>query len=179
MFKPRFIVIASMILVAAASRLIPHPMNFAPITAIALFAGACFAEKRWAFGVPLAAMLLGDLVLGFHILMPVVYGSFALSVCLGLWLRRRRRALPIVGATLTASFVFFVITNFGVWAMLGSYPQTWEGLLACYVAALPYFLNTLLGDAAYATMFFGGLKLAEVRFPSLREPVTVAGTTTP
>ena len=93
MFKPRFIVIASMILVAAASRLIPHPMNFTPITALALFAGACFADKRWAFGVPLAALLLGDLVLGFHVLMPVVYGSFALSVCLGLWLRHRRRGI--------------------------------------------------------------------------------------
>ncbi|MEK6768780.1 MAG: DUF6580 family putative transport protein [Gemmatimonadota bacterium] len=101
MYRIRFFVLAGMILAAAASRLIPHPPNFAPIGAMALFGGACFAQKRWAFVMPLAAMFLSDLVLGLHRLMPVVYGSFALIVCLGFWLRRRRTVVPIAGLALS------------------------------------------------------------------------------
>ena len=81
MFKPRFLVLLGMILLAAASRLIPHPPNFAPITATALFGGAYFSDKRLAFVVPLTAMFLSDVVIGLHTLMPVIYGSFALIVC--------------------------------------------------------------------------------------------------
>lgn len=92
MYRLRFLVLVGMILGAAASRLIPHPFNFTPIGAMALFGGACFADRRAAFLVPLAAMFLSDLAigllsgslsLGLHPLIPVVYGSFALIVCLG------------------------------------------------------------------------------------------------
>jgi hypothetical protein len=160
-----------MTLVAALSRLIPHPPNFTPIGALALFGGACYADRRAAFAVPLAALFLGDLVLGFHALMPAVYGSFALMVVLGFWLRRHRSLLPITVATLAGSILFFVITNFAVWAIGDGYPKTWEGLALCYVAAIPYFQNTLLGDATYALCLFGGLAVAEHAFPKLREPV--------
>lgn len=179
MYRIRFLVLAGMILAAAASRLIPHPPNFAPIGAMALFGGACFVSKRMAFLVPLAAMLLsdlaigllsGDLSLGFHRLMPVVYGSFALIVCLGFSLRRRRKLVPIAGAALASSVLFFALTNVGVWALGSLYPKTWEGLVACYVAAIPFFRNTLLGDAVYTTVLFGGLALAEKGLPALREP---------
>jgi hypothetical protein len=173
MFQSRFLVIAGMILAAAASRLIPHPPNFAPISAIALFGGACFADRRLAFTVPLAALFLSDLVLGLHILMPVVYGAFALIVCMGFWLRKRRTAIPIAGASLAGSVLFFVVTNFGVWAFGSSYPKTLEGLLACYIAAVPFFHNTLFGDAFYCTVVFGGLALAEYTFPKVREPSLV------
>lgn len=145
---------------------------------MALFGGACFAHRRAAFVVLLAAMFLSDLAigllsgnlsLGLHRLIPVVYGSFALIVCLGFWLRTRRTVVPIAGATLTGSVLFFALTNFGVWA--GSlYPNTWEGLVACYVAAIPFFHNTLLGDAVYSIALFGGLALAEKGLPALREP---------
>ena len=180
MYRLRFLVLVGMILAAAASRLIPHPPNFAPIGAMALFGGACFAHRRAAFVVPLAAMFLSDLAigllsgnlsLGLHRLIPVVYGSFALIVCLGFWLRSRRTVLPIAGATLAGSVLFFVLTNFGVWALGSLYPNTWEGLVACYVAAIPFFHNTLLGDAVYSTALFGGLALAEKGLPALREPV--------
>lgn len=164
----RFLVLVGLILAAAASRLIPHPPNFSPIGAMALFGGACFTQKRWAFVVPLAALCLSDLLLGSYRLMPIVYGSFALIVCLGFWLRRHRTALPIAGATLTSSVLFFVLTNFGVWALGSLYPKTADGLVACYVAAIPFFQNTLLGDAAYATVLFGGLALVEQSFPVLR-----------
>jgi hypothetical protein len=180
MYRLRFLFLVGMILAAAASRLIPHPPNFAPIGAMALFGGACFADKRQAFLVPLAAMfvsdlaiglLSGDLSLGLHGLIPVVYGSFVLIVCLGFLLRGRRKVVPIAGAALASSVLFFVLTNFGVWALGSFYPKTWEGLVACYVAAIPFFHNTLLGDAVYATVLFGGLALAEKSFPALREPV--------
>jgi len=178
MYQLRFLVLVGMILAAAATRLIPHPPNFAPIGAMALFGGACFANRRAAFLVPLAAMLLSDLAigllsgnlyLGLHRLIPVVYGSFALTVCLGFWLRTRRTAVPIAGATLTSSVLFFVLTNFGVWALGSFYPKTWDGLVACYVAAIPFFHNTLLGDAVYTAVLFGSLALAEKGLPALRE----------
>ncbi len=179
MYRIRFIVLASMILAAAASRLIPHPPNFAPIGAMALFSGACFVSRRMAFLVPLAAMLLSDLAigllsgdfsLGFHRLILVVYGSFALIVCLGFWLRRHRKAAQITGAALASSVLFFVLTNFGVWAFGSWYPKSWDGFVACYVAAIPFFHNTLMGDAVYSSVLFVGLALAENGFPALREP---------
>src|SRR5438128_8384087 len=120
----RFLVLIGLILAAATSRLIPHPPNFSPIGAMALFGGACFAQKRWAFILPIAALLLSDLALGLYRLMPVVYGSFALIVCLGFCLRRHRKAVPIAGAALTSSVLFFVLTNFGVWALGSLYPKT-------------------------------------------------------
>ena len=152
--------------------------NFAPIGAMALFGGACFAHRRAAFVVPLAAMFLSDLAigllsgnlsLGLHRLIPVVYGSFALIVCRGFWLRTRRTVVPIAGATLASSVLFFVLTDFGAWALGSLYPNTWEGLVACYVAAIPFFHNTLLSDAVYSTALFGGLALAERGLPALRE----------
>ena len=161
MEKKRLLVIGGMIVAAAASRLIPHPPNFSPITAMALLGGACFVDKRWAFAVPLAALLVSDVLLGFHRLIPFVYGSFALIVCLGFWLRTRRTAVPIACVALAASLLFFTVTNFGVWALGTMYPKTIEGLLACYVAAVPFFQNTVLGDAAYTVVLFGGLALAE------------------
>lgn len=167
MFKPRFLVLLGMILLAAASRLIPHPPNFAPITAMALFGGAYFSDKRLAFVVPLTAMFLSDVVIGLHTLMPVIYGSFTLIVCVGLWLRKRRQWLPIAGAALASSFLFFILTNFGVWAIGSFYPKTIAGLMACYTAAIPFFQNTLLGATVYTTILFGSFALAEKRFPIL------------
>src|SRR5216683_6726528 len=116
MSKPRLIVLVLMILAAAASRVIPHPPNVASITAVALFGGAYLSNKRLALIVPLAALFLSDLVLGFYRHMEVIYGSFLLVVCLGFWLQRKRSVLRIGAAALASSFVFFVVTNFGVWA---------------------------------------------------------------
>ncbi len=169
MSKPRLIVLVLMILAAAASRLIPHPPNVASITAVALFGGAYLTNKRLALIVPLAALLLSDLVLGFYSHMEVVYGSFILVVCVGFWLQKNRSALRIGGAALASSVIFFIVTNFGVWAFESLYPKTAAGLLACYVAAIPFFQNTLAGDALYTAVLFGGFALAEKLFPILRE----------
>ncbi len=168
MSKPRFAVLAFMILAAAATRLIPHPPNATSITAMALFGGAYLSDKRLAFLAPMTALFLSDLVLGFYSRMWVVYGSFAVIVCIGRLLRARRRLLAIAGATLASSIIFFVITNLGVWIFGSLYPKTIEGLLACYVAAIPFFQNTLLGDASYTTALFGAFALVERRWSALR-----------
>src|ERR1035437_224802 len=156
MNKPRFIVLATMILAAAASRLIPHPPNFTPIAALALFGGAQFSSKRAAFLVPLAGLFLSDLVFGFYAITPVVYGSFALTVCLGFSLRHQRNALQVTGATIAGAVLFFVLTNFGVWAFETLYPKTMVGLAECYALAIPFFWNTLLSSLLYSAMLFGG-----------------------
>lgn len=170
MLNLRFTVLSGLVLAAAASRLLPHPYNFAPITAMALFGGAYFLDRRLAFLVPISAMLLSDLFIGLHRGIPVVYGSFSLIVCIGFWLRRRRTLLPIAGATLASSLLFFILTNFAVWVSGSLYPRTLIGLLACFVAAIPFFQNTLLGDAVYSLILFGGFAFAERNFPALRDP---------
>lgn len=174
MNKTRCTVLAGMILAAAASRLIPHPPNFAPIAAIALFGGAQFTDKRAAFLVPLAAMFLSDLVFGLHALIPVVYGAFAFIVCIGFWLRQQRSVWRIAGGAVASAVLFFVVTNFGVWAFAEWYPKTPAGLTACYAAAIPFFRNTLLSDLLYSALLFGGLALAEHRFAGLREHAATA-----
>jgi hypothetical protein len=175
--QPRTAFITSIVVGAAALRIAPHPMNFAPIGALALFGGACFSTKRAAVAVPLLSLVAGDIFIGFHRLVPWVYASFLLSVLIGFWLRRKRSVKRIGAATLAGAIQFFLITNLAVWATsTGSYPKNAAGLAACYVAGLPFFWNTLAGDAFYAALLFGGMALAEKRFPALREPlVSMAG----
>jgi hypothetical protein len=171
---PRTLAIAGMVLAAAAIRLAPHPMNFAPIGALALFGGAYFSSKRQALAVPLLSLIAGDIFTGFHQLIPFVYASFLVSVAIGFWLRRKRSAARIGAATLAGAIQFFLVTNFAVWASsIGSYPKTAAGLTACYIAGIPFFWNTLAGDALYAALLFGGMALAERKFPALREALAV------
>lgn len=169
MNKTRFSVLAGMILVAAFSRLIPHPPNFSPVAAMALFGGASFSDRRAAFGLPLAGLLVSDLVLGFFAISPVVYGSFALIVCLGFWVRGHRSIWRIGTAAVFSALMFFVITNFGVWAIGHLYPKTPAGFADCYVAAVPFFRNTLMSNLVYTALLFGGLAAAENSFVTLRE----------
>lgn len=150
-----------LILLAAASRLLPHPPNFAPIAAIGLFAGAAL-DRRAAWLVPLAALLLSDVVLGFYhpVSMFWNYAGFAACLLLGAALLGPARSLPrFAGATLASSLAFFALSNFGMWAS-GYYPRTAAGLVECYVAALPFFRNTLLSDVVYTAALFGGWALA-------------------
>jgi hypothetical protein len=165
----RLLALLSAILVATALRLLPHPPNFTPIGAMALFSGA-YLGKRWlAFVAPLAAMLLSDAVLGFHSGMIFVYASVALIVLIGGIGLNRKSVLRIGGAAVASSVLFFVVTNFGTWALSGMYPPTLSGLAACYVAAIPFFQNTLAGDLFYSGMLFGGFALLERTVPALRQ----------
>jgi hypothetical protein len=171
---PRAALIIGIVLVSAALRMVPHPMNFAPIGALALFGAAYFSSKRAALVVPLLSLVAGDIFTGFHPLIPYVYASFLVSVAIGFWLRRKRSAWRIGGATVAGAIQFFLITNFALWASsIGNYPKNAAGLAECYIAGLPLFWNTLAGDAFYVALLFGGMALAEKRFPSLREPLAV------
>jgi hypothetical protein len=166
--RSRFLALLSAIAVAAALRLVPHPPNFSPIDAMALFSGAYFGRRALAFVAPLAALLLSDLVLGFYAGMNFVYASVALIVLIGWWVSERRTLLRVGTAALAGSVAFFVITNFGMWLFSGIYPRSMAGLEACYVAAIPFFQNTLAGDLFYASLLFGGFAVAERVIPSLK-----------
>ena len=166
----RTLLALTIIALAAALRIAPHPWNFTPFGAMALFSGAIIRDRRLAFFFPILALLVGDIFIGFHRLMPVVYASFLVSVAIGFWLRDRRSLGRITRATLLGAMQFFLVTNFAVWAFGLSYPRNSAGLLACYVAGIPFFWNTLAGDAVYATLLFGGFALAERLFPALRQP---------
>jgi len=166
----RTLLALTIIALAAALRIAPHPWNFTPVGAMALLSGAIIRDRRIAFFFPLLALFFGDMFLGFHKLMPVVYASFLVSVAIGFWLRDRRTLGRISAATLFGAVQFFLVTNFAVWAFGLSYPRNSAGLLACYVAGIPFFWNTLAGDAVYAGLLFGGFALAERLFPAFREP---------
>jgi hypothetical protein len=163
-----------MVAVAAAVRVLPHPWNFAPVGAMALFGGATFSSRRAALFYPLLALFVGDVFIGFHSLMPVVYASFLASVAIGFWLRERRGVVRITAATLAGAVQFFVVTNFGVWLSGMTYPKTAAGLVACYVAGIPLFWNTLASDALYAVLLFGSLAVAERYFPAVRQRAVMA-----
>jgi hypothetical protein len=162
-----------LIVISAALRAAPHPWNFTPIGAMALFSGAIIRDRRLAFLFPLLTLVVGDVFLGFHKLTLIVYGSFLLSALIGRLLQNRRTVPRLAGATLLGSVQFFLITNFGNWWLLDSFPKSAVGLAACYLAGLPLFWNTLAGDALYVTVLFLGYRLAEGLFPALREPAPV------
>ncbi len=153
---------------AVVSRLIPHPMNFAPVAALALFGGAYF-DRRFAFVLPFAVLIVSDFFLGFYDGIAWVYGSFFLVSLVGWGLRGRKSVAAVAGSTLLGSVLFFVVTNFGVWLGGGLYSPDMAGLLDCYVAAIPFFRNSLAGDAFYVTLLFGAAELAARRVPALAD----------
>jgi hypothetical protein len=143
-----------MVVVAAFSRLIPHPWNFTAIGAMALFGGAYFS-KRMSLIIPIAALVLSDLVLGFHVTMVFVYGAFMLTVLIGWTLSEKKTVFKVGTLSLVTSSLFFLITNFGVWMMQDMYPKNAAGLVECYVAAIPFFGNQIAGDLFFAAILFG------------------------
>jgi hypothetical protein len=173
----RFSLISAMILLAAMSRLIPHPANFAPIGAMALFGAAHFSKRYWAFVIPIISMWISDLVLNnvvygqyfdhfvwFYSGSLFTYAAFAFIVLMGIFTLKKVRIINLIGSALGASAIFFVVSNFGVWASSGMYPHTVAGLQACYIAGLP----TLLGDFVYSGILFGLFEYAQFQMPSIR-----------
>lgn len=172
--------IAGAVLLAALTRVLPHPPNFAPMTAIALFAAATFADRRLAIVTPLVALFISDLCIEamYHLglmttwsIYPgmwVTYLALLLVTLMGFLLRTHRTVPAIAGATLAGSTLFFVVTNFVVWAGADLYPHTLAGLVTCYEAAIPFFRRSVLGDLTYCAVLFGGFALAERRLPVLR-----------
>lgn len=159
------------IAIAASMRLVPHPPNFAPIAAMALFGGA-YLNKWYAFAIPLVALFISDLVIGLYspIVMTSVYGSFIFSGFIGMWLKKRRNIRTIILGAIGSSVMFFLVTNFAVW-LNGFYPRNITGLLESYTLAMPFYRNTLMGNLFYTAAFFGAYELALklVKKPKLAE----------
>jgi hypothetical protein len=179
LLAPGPLALTALILLAALSRLLPHPFNFSPIEAVALFGGAHFVRRGWALAVPLLAMLVSDLALalinggiyldyfltaGFAL----VYLCIALSTALGFRLQGRVGAGRVAAYSVLGSILFFIVTNFGAWLGSPMYPQTASGLAAAYVAGLPFFQNTLLGTLFYSAVLFGSFAWMRGRIPALR-----------
>jgi len=151
------------ILIGVALRLLPHPPNFAPIAATALFGGV-YLSRKTAFVLPIIAIAISDIFIGYYEigLMIFVYSSFLLTVILGFWLKKHKKWHTVLGSAFLSAIVFFLLTNFAVWAFTPWYAKTLSGIIQCYVMALPFFRNTLLGDLFYTTVFFGSYELIEV-----------------
>jgi hypothetical protein len=170
------------IALACLSRIIPHPQNFAPMTAIAIFGAATLKNRRLAFITTLGALFLSDLSIevmhrlglmhtwGLYQGMWATYLAYVLVMLIGTLLRDERNVEDIAVATLCGSVVFFVVTNFAVWLgnTDGTYPHTWPGLAECYYKAVPFFRNSLAGDAFFATVLFGGYALVQAWYPATR-----------
>src|SRR6266571_9271724 len=172
----RLITLSAIIGLAALSRLLPHPPNVTPIAAMALFAGAHLRNWRIAFLLPMAAMFLSDLALGFTVYgvvllksQPVVYLCMMVTVGIGRLIENKRSVAQVLAATLISAVIFYIATNFAVWAWGALYPRSGSGLIACYTAAIPFFRNSLIGDIAFVAVLFGGFALLERFFVSLRE----------
>jgi hypothetical protein len=177
----RFTFLCVLALLAAVSRIAPHPYNFAPLTAVALFAGATFSAGLAAVLVPFAALMLSDTLLhlsylagwqpnwGFYPGQWIVYASLLITIGVGRVIRTRRNFGTVLGGTLLSSFLFFLITNL-IWVHGASslYPATIQGQLQSYHAGLFFFRYTLAGDLFYSSLLFGALAFAEARYPALR-----------
>ena len=146
-----------------AARLLPHAPGVWPFAASALFAGWTLRRPALSIVVPLAALTLSNVALAPDDwrVTAVVYAATVVPALAGMLARRWSGALPVIGAMLSCSLIFFVTTNFAVWAFNGMYPMTWQGLVECYVAAVPFADKTVLGDLMWTAVLFGGAWLVQ------------------
>lgn len=170
-YLPAFILIA----LGIAARFLPHPANFAPIGAIAIFSGL-YLPKKLALALPLTAMFFSDLFIGFYgwQIMLTVYLSFTIMGTIGLWVRQNKKLSTILGGTILGSLLFYLITNGAVWAFSSLYPHTAAGLLESYYMAIPFFRNSLLGDLFYTGILAGAYEavlLWQTRQPAIKIPI--------
>ncbi|MDR3389483.1 MAG: hypothetical protein P4L92_20755 [Rudaea sp.] len=171
--SPRTGVLIAMIAFAVGVRLVifyfpgVFPYNFTPVEAIALFGGAYFSDRRLAFIVPLAAMFLADLFIGLHPLIPVIYACIAASVLLGFSLRDKVSVLRIAGCGIAGSLMFFAVVSFAEWLM-GDTVYCREGIVSCYVAALPFLKSWLAGTLVWSAALFGGFEVLRRHWTTLQ-----------
>ena len=146
---------------AIAARLLPHVPNFAPVGALALWAGM-YMPKKYSFAGLFAVVLASDILIGFYELkiMAVVYVSYALIILMGQFLKKQEVPLAPLLGTLGSAILFYVTTNFAVWAFGTYYPHTWAGIVECYLMAVPFFRTTLQSDIVYGVVFFGVYEVA-------------------
>jgi hypothetical protein len=166
----RLLLGSALVILATVMRVIPHPWNLTPVGAVSLFAGATFDRRRWAFAIPLASLFIGDTLIGYHSLMPVIYATFAVIVVFGMFLRNRRSSpVAVASGAIASATLFYVVTNFAMWTISTIYPHTFAGLVACYIAAIPYYGTMLAGDLLYSALLFGTFVWLEHRVPRFAE----------
>lgn len=161
--------VPGLILLAIAGRLIPHPDNFTPLVAVALFAGAMLPGWK-AVTLVLLALAASDLLLGYApgLSSLGIYAGFLFSVALGSYLRSRRTWPNTAACALIGSVIFFIISNFMIWALPDQhgyidYSHTLGGLLDCYAMALPFLPNALIGDLFWVALLFGVYDFGQAR----------------
>lgn len=147
----------SLILVGILLRFLPHAPNFTPVAAIAMF-GGLYLGRRYAIIIPLVLMIVSDLFMGLHDVVFFTWGAFMLTGLIGLWLKKHKNLFGVIGSSLAASILFYLITNFGVWLM-GWYPRTLGGLIDCYILAIPFFRNFTVSTLVYTAIFVGSYEL--------------------
>ena len=154
-----------LIVVGLAGRLLPHPPNVVPISALALFISAYFGMK-YSIPAVLLVMVASDAVIGFYSwpILLSVYGSFALAGFLGSYLYKHKNIANIFVITLGSSLLFFLVTNWAVWQFGSMYAHTWSGLVQSYTMALPFFRNSLFGDLVYTGVLFGVVEVVKYFF---------------
>lgn len=160
---PLFLILA----VATASRLLPHPPNFTPVTGIALFSGIYFQGKK-RFVLPVLIMAISDIFLGFHSTMPYVYGSFFAITLLGSVFLKELRVTRIIILSLSSSLLFYFVTNFGVWLATNMYEKSVAGLIESYVMGIPFLKNTIAGDLFYTSLLLGGYRYLNTLIVSIK-----------
>ena len=168
--SPRFVVLTILILIAALTRalplLIPHIWNFTAVGALAVFSGAQFRNKSLAFFMPLAAMAVSDLFIGNGFSL-VVYTSFVAMVICGFLIRKKITAANVVLSSVAGALIFFLITNFAFLYSPTLYPHNLSGIIASYVAALPFLNNMMAGNLIYGALLFGSFYLISKRYPAI------------
>ncbi|MEN3041524.1 MAG: DUF6580 family putative transport protein [Bacteroidia bacterium] len=140
-------------IVGVAGRLIPHPPNFTPVDAIALYGGAWMPSLWMGLALPVLIMAISDLLIGWHSLWPYTWGSMMIGAVLGRYLLKTHQFLSVVGLPVLQSTIFFAVTNFGVW-LSGYYGYTMAGLWSCYVAAIPFYHYQVLGAISYSLLLW-------------------------
>ncbi len=165
MNSKKYLTIATLIIFAIISRLMPHPHNFTAIGALALFCGSVFTNKKLAFVVPMIAMFATDALIGFHASMIPVYLCFAIAVAIGAKMIKEINLLSVPTASILSSILFFLVTNLPFWyADISLYPITWQGTMESYTAAIPFFANQLAGDLFYSASFFIAYSVLRQRY---------------
>ena len=157
-----------LVLLASACRLLPHAPNFTPIGAIALFAGSEIKDLKLAVGVTLGSMILSDLVIGADITSIAVYLALTISVLIGRYFQSSTSLRSGLFSATTCAVLFFLITNLAVWGWSGIYQRSVAGLSECFVAAIPFFRNTLLSDILYLGALSSICYLCRLSSPSRR-----------
>ncbi|MFP4544967.1 MAG: DUF6580 family putative transport protein [Candidatus Kapaibacterium sp.] len=151
----KFLFVLAVILLAASTRFISDIPNFNPFWAVAFFAGAMIPGRFKAIAIPLGALFISDIFLGFHADMLAVYLGFALMIFIGRVLMNKPDIYNIGGGAVLGAVLFYLITNFSSWITMGTYPMTWDGLISCYAAAIPFFRNAILSTVLFTYAFFG------------------------